>query len=259
MTHLPHKHLTSHKRAQQVTRGAGGGIPLTTDVVALFGTMTDGEVARRCHRTVNVVAGQRLRLGIPAYRPSRYPRWTARRIALLGSASDEDLAARWGCSKTSVRMKRISHGVPAFWTGRLHHAAVSPAILARLGQWSDKRIAREYGLSPSDIGAIRRGRGIPAVFRSPPIHWTPELIHDLGHLTLWAFCAKHPLSYRTVLLKRQALGLPGHRPRQEPVKWTKAMIAALGTASDERVAKQLGLGYGTVRIKRRSLGIELPA
>lgn len=50
--------------------------------------------------------------------PARWPAWTRRQLALLGTDHDERIAAKVGWSVVTVRRKRRALGIPAFRGGR---------------------------------------------------------------------------------------------------------------------------------------------
>jgi hypothetical protein len=85
-------------------------------------------------------------------------------------------------------------------------------------------------------------------------NWTRRSIAMLGTMPDIDLASKLNLSIKTVLLKRQSLGIPSSRPPKS-IKWTPALIATLGKMPDGEVAKINGMNILSVQKKRVSLGI----
>ena len=83
----------------------------TEDELALLGTATNGELARRIGRTEGAVTSKRSDLGIP--HPNGW-HWTEEQLALLGTAPDEEVAARIGKTPGAVCARRCQRGIPTF-------------------------------------------------------------------------------------------------------------------------------------------------
>lgn len=85
-------------------------------------------------------------------------------------------------------------------------------------------------------------------------NWTRKRIAMLGTITDAAFAKKFGMNVRTVLKKRQKLGIPASRPAKS-IDWSREMIAALGRIPDRDVAKIFGMNTITVYKKRLELDI----
>jgi hypothetical protein len=83
--------------------------------LALLGTLTDDEVARRTGRSWNAVRQKREELGIPNPAAGR---WAAEEIALLGTRADEEVARGLGRSPRPVIRMRRKLGIPHPSNGR---------------------------------------------------------------------------------------------------------------------------------------------
>jgi hypothetical protein len=93
-------------------------------------------------------------------------RWTPEVIALLGTVSDVELAARLGIHFVTVAKVRYRHGIKPHqpqqkWTAE--HVAM-------LGQMPDAEVARRTGRSKWAVTAARRKRGIHGV----PVAYPPK-------------------------------------------------------------------------------------
>jgi hypothetical protein len=83
--------------------------------LALLGTLTDDEVARRTGRSWNAVRQKREELGLPNPAAGR---WAAEEVALLGTLADEEVARGLGRSLRSVIRIRRKLGIPRPSHGR---------------------------------------------------------------------------------------------------------------------------------------------
>jgi hypothetical protein len=79
----------------------------------LLGKLPDAEVAVRTGRTLTAVECHRRALKI-RYTHGRYSWWTPDDDALLGTASDVEIARRLGRSEAAIRARRINLHVPPF-------------------------------------------------------------------------------------------------------------------------------------------------
>jgi hypothetical protein len=83
--------------------------------LALLGTLTDDEVARRTGRSWNAVRQKRQERGIPNPAAGR---WAAEEVALLGTRADDEVARGLGRSLRSVIRMRRKLGIPRPCDGR---------------------------------------------------------------------------------------------------------------------------------------------
>ena len=91
----------------------------TPEEDALLGTVTDREVARRLGVAPVIILNRRKFLGIPRCPAPKGeawtgPRWRPSDDALLGSATDEEVAHRLGKSRSTISMRRNKLKIPAF-------------------------------------------------------------------------------------------------------------------------------------------------
>ena len=156
----------------------------TPERVALLGTAPDGDVARLLGTSVD--AGQMARSvrGIPPAISQGWPTrpidWTPERVALLGVASDAEVARRIGVGRSSVRDERVRRGIPPAtmrWStarkrperevarARSTSDPVHRAILEDpdLGEVPDAVIAERVGCSRQVVGKLRRRACVESV------------------------------------------------------------------------------------------------
>ena len=84
------------------------------------------------------------------------PVWTKEQTAVLGTASDEEIAERIGRTPNAVRVMRTQFGIPK-WDGNRW----LPEHLALLGTLPDEEIAQRIGRSVSAVAQKRVKLGIP--------------------------------------------------------------------------------------------------
>lgn len=79
--------------------------------------------------------------------------WTSQRDAKLGTATDSDLAGRWGCSPSCVRRRRQRLGIKPVKPRRVHWTAKA---LRKLATTSTRKLAAEMGCSHMTVSRRRR-------------------------------------------------------------------------------------------------------
>jgi DNA-binding CsgD family transcriptional regulator len=185
-------------------------------------------------------------------------RWPARLRKLLGTMPDAALAPRAGVHAKTVLRERQRSGIPPYrkkptaieWTERM---------LALLGTASDQAVADELGLSPATVSKTRRRLGLPAFqpssSRAASFPWTKWAVAQLGTASDAEVAKRLGLSRTTVMLKRQELDIPTHKPALKPITWTAEMIALLGKVTDTEVARRFGIHQVSVLRKREELSI----
>jgi hypothetical protein len=138
--------------------------------------------------------------------------------------------------------------------------ALPARIIALLGKMPDRALAARAGVHHGTIFHERRRRGIAAFHSmSPPVEWTPAMIHQLGTGSDREVAAQLGVSVHSVTRKRRLLGIPPAHPQAASARrgypWQPEEIALLGKVTDPALAKQLGISTGTVAYKRTQLGI----
>ncbi len=126
----------------------------------LLGLRPDAQVAMLLGVSEGTVRHRRnqLRISLPArlWKVTPPKPWPAEEIAMLGKATDAQLARRLGRSVTSVKTRRLRLGIASSrhrWT---------PEQDALLAKFPDQTLARRLGCSVKAIQARREGLGIPA-------------------------------------------------------------------------------------------------
>jgi hypothetical protein len=81
------------------------------EALALLGTMSDEQVAKRLGTHRGCVSVKRYALGIPRFNPPY--QWTRKTLALLGRKPDGELARELGVTTRIVEKKRYKLGIPS--------------------------------------------------------------------------------------------------------------------------------------------------
>ena len=85
------------------------------------------------------------------------PDWTSSPVReLLGSCTDEAVAAELGCTRSAVTRNRNALGIPAYGHG-VDYAAMAPD----LGQMTDAEVAERHGCSTTTVFHARHRAGVP--------------------------------------------------------------------------------------------------
>jgi hypothetical protein len=123
-----------------------------------------------------------------------------------------------------------------------------------LGAAPDVDLAVVWGISHRPVWRRRTILGIQpyGTTKGGTIHWSEDMLLELGHCSDRTFARRHKMAVPTVALKRQSLGISN---RQRLIAWTREMLDVQGNASDPIIALRFGLSRNSVAIKRRRLGI----
>jgi len=134
-----------------------GGLSWGPEDLALLGTMTDREVARRLGISIAAVNHKRRLLKIPAFRPATpMYRWTPATLSLLGRVPDPEVARRSGISGHAVRRKRRQLGIGSY----VDNGVVVPsAALRELMPLSTSEVTRRTGVCRKTIRRLRAVMG----------------------------------------------------------------------------------------------------
>jgi hypothetical protein len=146
----------------------------TKEEMSLFGTMTDGEIARRTGRKVGSVYAKRRQSGFGPCN-SKWKPWTENEKALLGKMPDTEVARLTGHPVESVRRTRYLLRIPYVNPRNIPWTSEEDALL---GQLSDREVARITGHTFKAVRNRRTARGL----RDPSVRgdWTPEEDRWLG-------------------------------------------------------------------------------
>jgi hypothetical protein len=228
----------------------------TQEMLRRLGTDTDRAVAAAIGVDQRSVTRKRLLLKIPAFvyrgAPRPEPRWTLRALALLGRASDQDVARRLGMSVTAVNWKRRRLGIKSYQPPR-PKVAWTGSKLRLLGRVTDAEAARRLGIDKATVRSKRAELGIPPHgFRGEPIARTPKL-KALLRLTTRELWEEHGLWPSVVAKLRREYGIA--TPDGHVRRWTKALLARLGKEPDVEIARAMGITHVAVGVRRRALGI----
>ncbi|HWM94150.1 MAG TPA: hypothetical protein VN493_25560 [Thermoanaerobaculia bacterium] len=229
-------------------------------LAARLGKIPDRELARLAGISTEMVAKERKRHGIAAFRPPREPiKWTPKMIRRLGTASDAAVARKLGIHFSSVSYKRQLLGIPSFRPKRRPNPQAhewTPRELALLGKRSDAEVAEKLGISKGTVAKKRTQLWIPASRLRRVYEWTEELLALLGKVSDRELARVSGFSVNSVRRKRSALGIrPGGR--YGAVVPTPALVELLHEKSID-VKRRTGLSPTTIRLLRKKLGIERP-
>jgi hypothetical protein len=176
--------------------------------------------------------------------------WTAKEEKLLGTASDEVVAAKLKRTPGAVRARRNLLGIPTHL--RRYIKVWTPEEDRHLGTKSDQEIA---GLLRRSIRSIKHRRfqlGIPNPH--PLKHlWTPSEDQLLGTRSDQEVARMTSRSASAVQQRRLLLKLPLSTPRIRP--WEPRELLLLGKQPDRAVASATGRTLRAVGLKRLKLRI----
>ncbi len=142
----------------------------TARELALLGTNFDRVVAEEIGISSMCVTTKRREMGIPSFlkrKSTNRPRrsvgdWTAAEMAILGTMTDKEAGEALDLSPSTVRLKRISLGIPPCRRGKSRPASVwTPDVIRRLGKESAAVIARDVGVSRQRVSQKLQELGIP--------------------------------------------------------------------------------------------------
>ena len=119
----------------------------------------------------------------------------------------------------------------------------------------DKEVAAQLGLSLDVVCRRRKLLGLPRIRKEI---WTAEVLASLGKEPDSKIAKRFGFHVRSVLVKRQSLGIASHRNSLAAL-WTEENLGLLGKISDYKMAAKLGKSAEVVRQKRIELGIPAAA
>jgi DNA-binding CsgD family transcriptional regulator len=188
--------------------------------------------------------------------------WDDKKIALLGTMSDEALAKHLGINWVQVYLKRSSLGIASFRKYRSIEWCHETILL--LGKKSDQAVAKILGIATTTVIQKRHSLGIASFLeQSNSRHlWSEEELAMLGKSTDKEVAQRLNIAAHCVMDKRRSLGIKAFtsqtkstKPRANGVPWTRKNLALLGKFPDQRVAEMLDINRKTVLKKRKELGI----
>jgi len=189
--------------------------------------------------------------------PQRCPRrghlhWTPAHDALLGQASDSDLASLWHLPHQPVWRRRQQLGVPPYGSSCGRTIVWTDAMVADLGVLPDRTVAQRWGLSHASVALKRQTLGLPNL--QVRVHWTPAMDAVLGTCDDARAAERLGVTRNSVIHRRQILGIPAHRAYK--YAWsTPEFLGLLATLPIRTLARKAGLNPATVRRYRYLAGI----
>jgi len=180
--------------------------PWTPELEARLAWDLPAHVARDAGVSFNAALHRRSQLG---FRGNRYRKrsrlWDPSYARLLGTASDGDLAHKWGVSTETVREKRVALNIPVFqgisvWT---------PATDALLVTTDAPELARQLGITRSAVVYRRRCLGIPGErSRWQRQFWSPERKEAMRTTASKVLAIQWSRHLQTILRARARFGIP---------------------------------------------------
>lgn len=231
--------------------------PWPERLAKLLGRISDADLARRARVSVEAVRAERYRRDIAPFVSQRGPiEWTDAMEALLGEATDREVAAELGIPARSVTYRRHLLGICPYQRYRRRAQSFwTPARVAQLGKHPDAVLARRWGISSSNVHARRRILGIAAFGPSPePVRWTVAMRAQLGRASDAKVAARLGLTVKAVRRERTRLGIPPGRPAPRKVVRTPALRAILALTNADAM-EALGIGHDTLVLLRREYGL----
>lgn len=186
--------------------------------------------------------------------------------ALLGTMSDQDLAAKLGCKRALVAGRRFLLRIPKYIEAIVPAKEVewTPAMDALLGTMPDPDLAAKMGCALTKVRTRRYQLGVSGyrqIITPAPtseFEWTPAMVSLLGTMSDRALAEKIGCAVTTVRDRRHLAGIPDYRRRntfESRFEWTPTMDALLGTMSDTDLAAKLGCSVNAVNTRRYLLGV----
>lgn len=230
--------------------------PLPKSLLRQLGQRSDQELATRYNVSLYRVREARVARGFAS---TRAP-WTAREIALLGTDSDEKIAAKLGVTKSSVFVRRKKLGVPAFGqsTAEKSHRWTKHQI-GWLGKFSDNEIAQRIGVSSYTVSYKRRSLGIATRSKRSKDCLLDKLsarqIAKLGTAPDTELARLWSTHRHQVALARRSLGIKNFTTQSIAQFWTPEVVKRLGKVPDREIADELGVSVARIAAFRNRNGI----
>lgn len=213
--------------------------------IAMLGTDSDPNIARRLGIPKGRVIYQRQRRRIPSFTPAVRFAWTDEMVRKLGAETDARVAASFGTSVAAVRHQRWKRRIAARREPTL--VVVRKRELRRLLRLPMKEVIRLTGLNQKTVLKLRKEMGVKNPGRGH--RWTPAALKALGRVADDVLASRLGLSVSTVQAKRQKLGIRFMVKRP----WTPEEIEVLLQFSNAEVARQTGRTAVAVKQQRMFL------
>lgn len=245
---------------------------IPAEIIALLGTESDADLARKACVSRSIIRHARLARGIDLYKGHHLP---AEIIGQLGTMRDSKLAKLAGRPESTIRSARERRGIPRFVIGPQIQNSTSPSEIQRVSRHGAKsRLAKVANRSESTIRSVSERRGKPRSVIGPQTRTSPspsEIERDSRHgfksLTneqieylkeKLPYCSTSSLSRRTgistatLTTLRKKLNIPVSELRYEP---SAELLAALGQSPDTVIAERFNLKKKWVRKVRKIFSI----
>jgi hypothetical protein len=229
-------------------------------LIRLMGKVPDPELAKEAGLSIDTVAKERHRRGIPAFQFKRPAvKWTPQMDKLLGTDSDRTVAAMLGIGRGSVMWRRACLCMPPYQPPP-HPASRRdwiPSEIALLGTVPDRAVADALGTSVGCVARKRRELRIPPFKPKPPrVRWTRKMLALLATMPDTELAARLGIAVSAVSRKRQALGMAPYVDKRA-VRRKPALLRLLHLPSTVARART-GLRFDTIAKLRKEYGIRAP-
>lgn len=240
---------------------------IPAEIIALLGTESDADLARKACVSRSIIRHARLARGIDLYKEHHLP---AEIIDQLGTMRDSKLAKLAGRSESTIRSARERRGIPRFVIGHQTRKCPSPSEIERVSRHgfksltneqveylkeklpycSTSSLSRRTGISATTLTTLRKRLNIPvSELRHEP---SPELLAALGQAPDTVIAERFNLKKKWVRKVRKVFSIPAYKAKPAPVE---KFTPLLGKVSDRFLVRYFGYEVSTYRLLRERLGI----
>jgi hypothetical protein len=229
-----------------------------TEMIKLLGTASDRDVAEELGINHRSVFRKRKILGIHPFNfksPMKNQEddfWTSHNIALLGTASDREIAKKLEIFPEKVHLKRRELSIQPF-NAPIDKIVWTEEMIRSLGKIPDIKFVKIFPMTLFSVYRKRKELGI-----APYNEMTKKVVRDyelkkLLQLSNREVIENTKLSKSTILKLRREFLIPA--PNNRRWRWTSEIIDRLGKESDEKIAKTMSITSASVCYIRRAMGI----
>lgn len=208
-----------------------GNAKIPPEIIAMLGTQSDSDLARKCGLSRSTIRHARLARGIELHKDGYH--LPEEILNQLGTMRDCQLARIAGRAESTIRSARERRGIPKFLAPRHHSLESGSSKINRAGAIS--RTASKY-VSLSSLKADQ----------------LDELKAKLPYCTITSLSRSTGISPHVLTTLRKKLKIPSSELRYEP---SPELLACLGKQPDTTVAKAFKVKPKWVRKVRRIYSI----
>lgn len=250
------------------------------EFIAVLGKIPDSECAKKFGYSYSKVAYIRKKLGIKAYRGPRKPRVVNQKprkpykprdpnkprkkkeypeelINMLGKASDDEIAKKFGYSGSGIALIRKKMGIPSFSNTKFPKEK-REEMLSMLGKFPDSEIAEKFGISLEVVAWNRRKLKINLLRSGIKKEDESMILELLGRISDLKIAKKTGYSVYTIKKFREQHKInPFNKnilERFAPDQ-RKKLISMLGKVHDRVIAEKFNITHETVRRIRKKMHV----